>query len=57
MLSIRLKDEPITESEYIERKGIVIDYNAKDEIAGYEITGWSRFQKAGKELVAKSVNL
>ena len=49
-LSIRLKDEPVAESEYIEGKGIVIDYNEKNEIVGYEIMGWSRFQKSGKEL-------
>ena len=28
-LSIRLKDKPVTESECIEGKGIVIDYNEK----------------------------
>jgi len=50
-LSIRLKDEPVAESEYIEGKGIVIDYNEKDEIVGYEIMGWSRFYKLGKEIV------
>jgi len=49
-LSIRLKDEPVAESEYIEGKGIVIDYNEKDEIVGYEIMGWSRFQKSGQEI-------
>jgi len=52
-LSIRLKDEPVTESEYIEGKGIVIDYNENDEIVGYEIMGWSRFQKAGEELTVE----
>ncbi len=52
-LSIRLKDEPVAESEYIEGKGIVIDYNEKDEVVGYEIMGWSRFQKAGKELIVE----
>ena len=49
-LSIRLKDEPVAESEYIEGKGIVIDYNEKDEVVGYEIMGWSRFQKSGQEV-------
>jgi len=38
-LSIVLKDDPVAESEYIEGKGIVIDYNEKDEIVGYEIMG------------------
>ena len=52
-LSIRLKDEPVAESEYIEGKGIVIDYNENDEIVGYEIMGWSRFQKAGEELIVE----
>jgi uncharacterized protein YuzE len=52
-LSIRLKDEPVAESEYIEGKGIVIDYNENDEIVGYEIIGWSRFQKVGKELIVE----
>ena len=54
-LSIRLKDEPVADSEYIEGKGIVIDYNEKDEIVGYEIMGWSRFQKAGEELTVNKV--
>jgi uncharacterized protein YuzE len=49
-LSIRLKDEPVAESEYIEGKGIVIDYNERDEVVGYEIMGWSRFQKSGQEV-------
>jgi len=52
-LSIVLKDDPVAESEYIEGKGIVIDYNEKDEIVGYEIMGWSRFQKLGKELIVE----
>ena len=52
-LSIVLKDDPVAESEYIEGKGIVIDYNEKDEIIGYEIMGWSRFQKLGKELIVE----
>ncbi len=49
-LLIRLKDDPVVESEYLEGKGIVIDYNDKDEVVGYEIMGWSNFQKSGKEL-------
>jgi len=53
ILSIVLKDDSIAESEYIESKGIVIDYNEKDEIVGYEIMGWLRFQKLGKELVVE----
>ena len=53
-LSIVLKNEPVAESEYIEGKGIVIDYNKKNEIVGYEIMGWSRLQKKGQELVLKS---
>ena len=55
-LSIVLKDDPVAESEYIEGKGIVIDYNEKDEIVGYEIMGWSRFQKLGKELVVEEAS-
>ena len=55
-LSITLKDERVAESEYIEGKGIVIDYNGNDEIVGYEIIGWSRFQQEGKELTVKAVS-
>ena len=55
-LSIVLKDDPVAESEYIEGKGIVIDYNEKEEIVGYEIMGWSRFQKLGKELVLEEAS-
>ncbi len=50
-LLIRLKDEPVAESEYLEGKGIVVDYNEKNEVVGYEIMGWSRLQKTSQELV------
>jgi len=53
-LLIRLKDDPVAESEYVEGKGIVIDYNEKNEIVGYEIMGWSEFEKTSKELVLKA---
>lgn len=49
-LLIKLKDEPVAESEYIEGKGIVIDYNEKDEVIGYEIMGWSKIAQEGKEV-------
>jgi len=49
-LLIKLKDDPVAESEYLEGKGVVIDYNEKNEVVGYEIMGWSKFQKSGKEL-------
>ena len=52
-LLIRLKDDPVAESEYVEGKGIVIDYNEKNEIVGYEIMGWSEFERTSKELVLK----
>ena len=55
-LSIRLKDEPVADSEYIEGKGIVIDYNENDEVVGYEIMGWNRFQKSGEELILEMVS-
>ena len=53
-LLITLKDEPVADSEYLEGKGIVIDYNDKDEIVGYEIMGWSKVQEASRELVLES---
>ena len=56
ILSIRLKDEPVADSEYIEGKGIVIDYNENDEVVGYEIVGWNRFQKSGEELILEMVS-
>jgi len=49
-LSIRLKEEPVADSEYLEGKGIVLDYNEKNEVIGMEILGWSRFQKSGQEI-------
>jgi len=52
-LLIRLKNDPVAESEYVEGTGIVIDYNEKDEIVGYEIMGWSKLQKSGKEIELK----
>ena len=56
ILSIRLKDEPVADSEYIEGKGIVIDYNENDEVVGYEIMGWNRLQKSGEELILEMVS-
>ncbi len=50
-LLIRLKDDPVAESEYLEGKGVVVDYNEKNEVVGYEIMGWSRLQKTSQELV------
>ncbi|GAB6064947.1 hypothetical protein JCM9492_00390 [Aquifex pyrophilus] len=52
-LLIKLKDEPVAESEYIEGKGIVVDYNEKNEVVGYEIMGWSKIEKTGQELELK----
>ncbi len=54
-LLIRLKDEPVAESEYLEGKGIVVDYNDKDEVVGYEIMGWSKLQSSNQELVLEKV--
>ncbi len=53
-LLIRLKDEPVAESEYLEGRGIVVDYNEKDEVVGYEIMGWSKLQKSSQELVLEA---
>jgi len=56
-LIIDLKEEPIAESEHLEDLGVVIDYNEKNEIIGFEILDWSRFQREGKELkIPISVN-
>ncbi|MEN3028646.1 MAG: DUF2283 domain-containing protein [Aquificaceae bacterium] len=41
-LYIKLKDEPVYESEHLEEFGIVLDYNQRDEVIGLEIFGWSR---------------
>jgi len=49
-LIIDIKEEPIAESEYLEDLDVVIDYNEKNEIVGFEIFNWSRFQKEGREL-------
>ncbi len=55
-LLIRLKNDPVMESEYLEVKGIVVDYNEKDEIVGYEIMGWSKLQKSGQEIILKDID-
>ncbi len=49
-LLIRLSNDPVYESEYLEDEGIVVDYNDKNEIVGYEIFGWSKIEREGKEL-------
>jgi len=49
-LIVDLKDEPIVESEHLEDLGVIVDYNEKNEIVGFEILDWSRFQKEGREL-------
>ncbi|GAB6887333.1 hypothetical protein JCM13304A_08310 [Desulfothermus okinawensis JCM 13304] len=54
-LTIVLKDDPIVESEYREGKGVVVDYNEKNEIVSYEIMGWSRFQNSGQDLFLEKV--
>ena len=55
-LSIRLKEEPVADSEYLEGKGIVLDYNERNEVIGMEILGWSRFQKLSQEIVLELVS-
>ena len=49
-LLIDLKDDPVVESEYIEGVGMVIDYNERGEIVGFEIFDWSKFQQGGEEI-------
>ena len=53
ILYIRLKDDPIVESEHLEDKGIVLDYNEKDEVVGIEIFDWSERQKSGQRIESK----
>jgi len=50
ILYIRLKDDPIVESEHLEDEGIVIDYNEKDVVVGIEIFDWSERQKSGQRI-------
>jgi uncharacterized protein YuzE len=38
-LSLRLREEPVADSEYLEGKGIVLDYNERNEVIGMEILG------------------
>ncbi len=50
LLIILQKNTPVIESEYIEEKGIVIDYDKDNNIVGFEIMGWSKIQKENKEI-------
>ena len=53
-LLIRLKEDPVVESEYLEGKGVVVDYNERDEVVGYEIMGWSKLQNSSQDLVLET---
>ncbi len=42
ILVIELSDKAPVESEYLEDKGIIVDYDENDEIVGLEIFDWSK---------------
>ncbi len=41
ILEIRFSEEPISNSEYVEESGLVLDYNDKGNIVGLEIISFS----------------
>lgn len=48
ILIVRLRDEPVLDSEHIEDLGIVIDYGKEDKVVGFEIFGWSKREERGE---------
>jgi uncharacterized protein YuzE len=51
ILNLRLKDDKVVESEYLEYENVVIDYNEKDEIVALEIMDWSKRNSLSLPLV------
>ncbi len=49
VLEIRFSEGPISESEYAEESGLVMDYDAKNNIVAVEIISFSK--RVGKEQV------
>jgi uncharacterized protein YuzE len=45
ILVIELNDKTPVESEYLEREGIIVDYDENNGIVGLEIFNWSKRKK------------
>ena len=45
ILVIELNDKTPVESEYLEREGIIVDYDENNRIVGLEIFNWSKRKK------------
>ena len=51
ILNLRLKDDKVVDSEYLENENVVIDYNENDEIVALEIMDWSKRSSLSLPLV------
>lgn len=55
LLEIRFSESEILESEYVEESGLVVDYDANNNMVAVEITSFSK--RVGKEQVEEMVTL
>ena len=55
LLEIRFSESKILESEYVEESGLVVDYDANNNIVAVEITSFSK--RVGKEQLEEMATL
>lgn len=55
ILEIRFSEEPISDSEYIEESGLVLDYNDKGNIVSLEIISFSNKVSKYQEIKAMAI--
>ena len=55
VLEIRFSDDPISDSEYLEESGLVVDYDDQSRIIGLEMISFSRKVKRSQEVEAFAV--
>jgi len=53
ILVIELSDKTPVESEYLEDKKIIVDYDENDEVVGLEIFDWSKRKDLELPLIGK----
>lgn len=55
ILEIRFSEDTISDSEYIEESGLVVDYNQHGNIVGLEIISFSKKVGKNEELAAMAI--
>lgn len=57
LLEIRFSEDQISESEYLEETGIVIDYAENGGLVALEITSFSKRIRSGQDELAEVVGI